>query len=205
MACFSQLGLIYFTLSLLKWRGTGRSWIIWHWHFVFWSSGILLIFFSYNKKPKERGWWACLHECEFRLLFPWEIFFFPPLPLLLSVIDGVMGWRGFLLAKNVLNSPHVWEHPWIDAGNTSGVTNWAWQSLRPGLTLGQEVLVDWTLEKHEDGWRDVEMLLLGWTGLWNASSGKTEANSIQCKEWIYVPGPAARTCWMHPRSVVLLI
>lgn len=151
MACFSQLGLIYFTLSLLKWRGTGRSWIIWHWHFVFWSSGILLIFFSYNKKAKKRGWWVCLHEREFRLLFPWEIFVFPLLPLLLSVIDGVIGWRGFLLAKNVLNSPHMWEQP-----RFPGLMLAMPHELLTGhdklwgldlLWGNQEVLVDRTLEK----------------------------------------------------------
>lgn len=136
-----------------------------------------------------------------------NLFFFPPLPLLLSVIDGVMDWRGFLLAKNVLNSPHMWEQPRFPGLIlASWVTNWAWQALRPGLTLGQSRSFSWLNSwKTWDGWRGVEMLLLGWTGLWNASSGKTEANSIQCKEWIYVPGPAARTCWMHPRSVVLLI
>lgn len=159
MACFSQLGLIYFTLSLLKWRGTGRSWIIWHWHFVFWSSGILLIFFSYNKKAKKRGWWVCLHEREFRLLFPWEIFVFPLLPLLLSVIDGVIGWRGFLLAKNVLNSPHMWEQP-----RFPGLMLAMPHELLTGhdklwgldlLWGNQEVLVDRTLEKRTDGgmWR----------------------------------------------------
>lgn len=68
----------------------------------------LAYIFSYNKKPKKRGWWACLHECEFRLLFPWEIFPRPP-PVLLSVIDGATGWRGFLLAKHILKSPSMWE------------------------------------------------------------------------------------------------
>lgn len=138
-----------------------------------------------------------------------NLFFFPPLPLLLSVIDGVMGWRGFLLVKNVQNSPHMWEQP-----RFPGLMLATPHELQTGhdrlwgldlLWGNQEVLVNRTLEKHKDGWRGVEILLLGWTALWNTSSGKTEANSIQCKEWIYVPGPAARTCWMHPRSVVLLI
>lgn len=37
---------------------------------ILWS---LAYIFSYNKKPKSRERWACLHECELRLLFPWEI------------------------------------------------------------------------------------------------------------------------------------
>lgn len=37
-------------------------------------------------------------------------------------------------------------------------------------------------------------MLPGWTRLWPGSNGKTKANSIQGKGWIYVPGPKARTC-----------
>lgn len=46
--------------------------------------------------------------------------------------------------------------PWIDVGNASWVTNWAWQALRPGLTLGQSRSFSWPDSwKRTDGgmWR----------------------------------------------------